>query len=367
MPSMIYYTPYGLRPGVPSASAVRPIEMLQAFHDAGFEVFEITGTARERKKRIQVLKKQIRAGKKFDFCYSESSTQPNMMTEPKHFPLVPFLDARFFSYLKRKKIPTGIFYRDIYWRFPEYRTQIPRIVDLGLKVFYHWDLVWYKANRVTLFLPSLRMGKHVPTVPSERFVELPPGAKIRKNPKKSEGNFNGGDLLNLFFVGGIGPNYQLHEAFKAVAETPGVSMTICVPQKYWEQVKPQYEPFLCDRIEIVSGTGEELEKFYDQADIGLLFTKPISYWDFAVPVKLYEYIGNGKPIVAASGSNAGRIVEQLGAGWVLPYETEALKKLLEKLIENPHILREAAKSVKSIQEEQTWKARAKFVAEHLSR
>lgn len=72
------------------------------------------------KKSINKIKSLIEAGEKFDFCYSESSTMPTLLTEKNHLPSHPFLDFSFFKYLKKNNIKIGLFYRDIHWMFDFY-------------------------------------------------------------------------------------------------------------------------------------------------------------------------------------------------------------------------------------------------------
>ena len=55
----IFHMPLPLDKNSKSASGIRPQKMLQAFKDIGYEVFEITGYGKERKRSIQVVKKQI--------------------------------------------------------------------------------------------------------------------------------------------------------------------------------------------------------------------------------------------------------------------------------------------------------------------
>jgi hypothetical protein len=53
------------------------------------EVWVVAGDARQRRRQIQVVMNAIRAGTRFEFCYSESSTMPTTLTEPHHLPTHP--------------------------------------------------------------------------------------------------------------------------------------------------------------------------------------------------------------------------------------------------------------------------------------
>ena len=111
-----------------SPSHIRPMKMLEAFQFIGYEVDVIEGDGGKRKESINNIKKRILSGIKYEFLYSESSTMPTLLTEKNHLPIYPCLDFSFFSFCKRYGIPIGLFYRDIYWCFPEYYTSPTRKV-----------------------------------------------------------------------------------------------------------------------------------------------------------------------------------------------------------------------------------------------
>ena len=81
MKRCIYHFPEPIveNPGI--GSALRPNRMLAAFRALGYEVDEITGYSKERKKKIAAIRKRIAAGEKYDFVYSESVNGPTMMAD----------------------------------------------------------------------------------------------------------------------------------------------------------------------------------------------------------------------------------------------------------------------------------------------
>ena len=48
MVAIVYHTPFPLDRRAVSASGIRPVRMLDAFRELGFEVLTVTGSARER-------------------------------------------------------------------------------------------------------------------------------------------------------------------------------------------------------------------------------------------------------------------------------------------------------------------------------
>ena len=64
------------------------------------------------------------------------------------------LDAAFFRHCQRSGVPVGVFYRDVYWRFPRFREGINPILEAGLQVAYRSELMAFDKAGLHLFLPS---------------------------------------------------------------------------------------------------------------------------------------------------------------------------------------------------------------------
>ena len=84
--------------------------------------------------------------------------------------------------------------------------------------------------------------------------------------------------------------------------------------------------------------GLEIQVRMLAADIFSIFVKPQEYREFAAPVKLYEYLGYHKPIIASQGTLASTFVQSNGISWTLPYFEKELNCLFDKLIEIPKLL-----------------------------
>lgn len=358
---IIFHHPLPLDPNAKSASGIRPQRMLQAFKDLGYEVDLVTGYAKERKAAIKSIKEKIKQGVKYDFVYAESSTMPTTMTEPHHLPIHPFLDFNFFSFCKKQNIPIGLFYRDIYWLFEEYDRSVPFIKALAAKIAYRFDLWVYERTLSKLYLPSEEMGAYVPTVGKEKFSALPPGHRLSKGNKQCLENKN----LELFFVGGFSNHYQLHVLFEALVELPEVNFTLCTREDEWLAMKHEY-PEPTPNIKIIHEIGVEMENHLKACDVAVLFVKPQEYREFASPVKLYEYVGFQKPILASEGTLAGTFVKENKIGWSLPYRKDVLKKHLKELAENREFLEPIQKNLEKVAPAHSWLARAEKVTKELT-
>lgn len=354
--NVIYHHPLPLNKNSTSASGIRPIQMLEAFKALGCDVDLVTGYASERRECIHNIKNKIKEGMVYDFVYSESSTMPTILTEPNHIPLHPFLDWHFFRYCNKKNIPIGLFYRDIYWLFDNYGRDLNPLKKHFAKLAYRFDLWVYGKTLSKLYLPSVAMGEYIPEVNSSIFSALPPG-HMSPNINIKDMCSEHDKKLKIFYVGGMSEHYQMHKLFEAVRDVPGVELLVCTRDREWEKVKHEY-PALTPNIHVVHLSGKSMEDELRSSDIALLLVKPHEYRDFASPVKLYEYLGFQKPIIATEGTLAGQFVNDNGIGWTVPYDTAEIKQLITKLSEGNLSIQSVINNLKSVASKHSWQSRA---------
>jgi len=356
---IIFHCPFSLNPNAISASGIRPLKMLQAFESLGYNVDVVSGDTFSRKKAINTIIKNIKNGEKYDFVYSESSTMPTALTDRHHLPLHPFMDFNFFRFLKKNNVKIGLFYRDIHWKFDHYGLGLPWYKRQLALFFYYFDLKSYNKYIDVLYLPSLEMGKYIDFVDSNKFNALPPAHDI-PFPKES---IMVNENLKLLYVGGIGEGYKLYKLFDALRLMPEIQLTVCTRRLDWSNVKSDYG-VIPENIKIVHESANGLNELYLKSDIGILFVEPKSYWEFAVPFKLYEYIGKNKPIICCNDTLVGTIVRSNNIGWSIDYNVDALVELLTSLQSKD--ISEKTKNISKFSLTETWESRASKVSHDLS-
>jgi glycosyltransferase involved in cell wall biosynthesis len=364
MPAMIFHHPFPVAPDGSSGSRVRPYQMLKAFKELGYDVAEVTGYGAKRKERIGAVLKDIRKGKRFNFIYSESHTLPMYLTEKHHLPTYMFLDQRLMQVVKKASIPIGLFYRDIYWGFDHFAKALPSIWKrYYTKFFYHHEWKQYKRFIDHLFLPSLAMAKALPTAwPNERISALPPGIDTQRIHQP---HFQGiKNQINLFYVGGVTPPlYDLTPLFGALTENRSIHLTLCCRPEEWASVRDAYG-MLPHNVEVVHLKGEELIPYYCKSDAFVIIRKPDAYLDFAMPVKLFEALTYGLPVITSAGTEVAKFVARENLGWVVS-SNEDFKEVVHTLVTQPTTLSEAYKRVQEAQKKHTWQTRAQQVADTL--
>ena len=245
MKRMIFLIPMKLDRNRASASQIRPMKMIEAFKECGYEVVVVEGYGKERKRQIKEIKSNILKGVKYDFLYSESSTMPTLLTEKNHLPLYPFLDFSFFAFCKKHGIKIGLFYRDIYWVFKKKRS----FKEWVAYIFYKYDILKYNKFLDVLFLPSKEMNAYIPNIKVESVIPLPSGLQLHSSPKIEH------PLLELLFVGAIGGLYDITLLVKVISGIQGIHLTICCRENEWQKEKINYLPFLNENITIVHKSG----------------------------------------------------------------------------------------------------------------
>lgn len=363
---IIFHYPLPLNPKAMSASGIRPLKMVEAFKSLGYHVDLVTGYSWERKAQIEKIKRNIGNGIKYDFMYCESSTMPTLLTDKHHLPLNPFLDFGFFKYLRKHDVPVALFYRDIYWLFPIYDKQVPFFKAIFAKIFYRYDLYQYQRYLTILYLPSVEMANYIPLKDKSFCKPLPPGHDNYNYKNQEETKASDRSKIKVIYVGGIGPYYQMHKLFEALVDFPNIEFILNTRKEEWEAVSGEYLSPLPSNIFIFHKSGAELASLYSEADIGILFVKPQEYRKFAVPFKLFEYLGYRKPIIASQGTWAGKFVEENNIGWCIPYDVGALKTLFRKITQYPELIKEKKAICEQIAPKHTWIARAQQVVKDLT-
>jgi glycosyltransferase involved in cell wall biosynthesis len=354
----IFHHPLAIDPDGASASAIRPLRMLEAFQAAGYVVDSVSGDVRERKRAVGLIKRNLAQGVRYDFMYSESSTLPTLLTEPNRIPTWPSVDFQLFRACKKRGVPISLFYRDIYWAFPEFRSRLGFFKFKISESFYRYDLRRYEELVEKIYLPSMEMAAYVPGISASKFDALPPGHACIEHGTFATSWLPG---IHILYVGGLGEHYQMQELFRAVGNVDQVKLTVCTRERDWRIVQASYPDPLPANVNVVHESGAQLEKLYADADIASLCVRPHSYREFAVPFKLFEYLGHRMPIMASAGTLSGKFVTDHNIGWEVAYSEASIIDLLRQIAEDKCLLAKKRHKVATLAPDHTWLARAEKV------
>ena len=366
---VIYHYPKELAAEMAAGSALRPVQMAEAFRRIGEEVIEITGSGPERVGRARNLEARLTEDA---VLYSESVNLPPAVTWLRRHPWHMNFDYRLIRRLHDLGVPTGLFYRDIYWVLEDTKAiSLKSFVKKRLTpAFARRELRHYEQSLDVLFLPHRNMGKYIPfPFPDTEMRTLPPGGVWRELEEDGAGTqaaARNNGALNLLYVGNIAPpHYDLRPYVDAVEELSCATLDLVTRERAMEHHGHLYRFGERKNIRLAHVHGKGLEPFYQRADLALAVRDDTEYLAFAMPVKIFEAISFGVPLVVSRGLRVvAELVERERIGWVIESPAE-FGKLLDHLARNPADLQEARERVRRARVRHTWEARAREVVETL--
>ena len=84
---------------------------------------------------------------------------------------------------------------------------------------------------------------------------------------------------------------------------------------------------------------------------------PLKYWEFAMPLKLFDYIKYNKPIIAVKNTKVGSFVNNNGIGWCIDYNKDDLENLFNQFLNNLNLINSKIKNIQAICKNHTWENR----------
>ena len=328
---LILYITYVDMSGGSSGSGVRPQKMYRAFLDEGHEVKLLSGTQQrwDREARTAAVKEVSRwlDENRPDLCYIESPSNPILFR----------CDIALIRKLQRQKIPTGFFYRDYFYKFPELfaprRGFVGRTKDLYLRLLRgRMERVMRKCSVV--YFPSEEAASLF-AYPVSRL--LPPGGENRLDGCAPQND-------TAIYVGGLTGTYnggRILDTFCALnKEEIRQRLILVCRESEWNALKhpAKNAPWL----EVHHASGEELVPLYRRAGYAIAMYDGQAYANLAVSVKLYEYLSYGLPILVSGSAAMERIVRETGAGICSALSVPELAGAVEELTENRSIYAQRA-------------------------
>ncbi|MDO5721356.1 MAG: glycosyltransferase [Actinomycetaceae bacterium] len=356
-PTMVFHAPYPMDPHPTSASRLRPLRMREAFSQLGYRVLDASGTVKQRRAVLKRLRKFLRGGGKVDFLYSENSTQPNLLAGSLKEGVAPLVDYLIMREVARSGAKVGVFYRDIYWKFD--LADSTGLYQRVKPLLHGLDMFGYRRNHVHLFVPSMKMASLL-DARGLTCTALPPAGDRQQVAPLPQGP------LTAVYVGGLGAHYNIESFMQALERTANVELELCTRKDQWEEYVRSHPQLPLSRIRVSHISAGQLANLYERSHIGVLAVDPSPYWEFATPVKLFEYLSYGRPIIATRPTHAAELVEQIGAGWVVDPTPEAIGQMLTHLRDNPQEVAAKAQAVSRAAKDHTWQARALTAANILT-
>jgi hypothetical protein len=238
-------------------------------------------------------------------------------------------DLLFLALAHRRGIPVLTYVRDAQQLFPEYfaATTLKR-----------------RASRA-LFLPAtralMRVSTHV-VFPSrglaaavlgddrraERALLLPPGARLADAPPVDP------RARALLFVGGL--RYDAHGGpilMQAMEEAraAGTGLELLCVSRLGEEPRGKLPHW----IRVVRAEGREIDELLPSVLATITPRRKTPYNDLAVPIKVMEYLGYGRPLIVTDTIETAAIVQGARCGLVVPDTAAGLAQGIVAMAQAP--------------------------------
>lgn len=341
----ITFTDFG---DVSSGSGVRPFKMYNAFEKCDITVKLLEGQQNRRRDRRNKVKEisDWLDNNKPDLCY----------IEPPSGPWFNIADLRLLKKISDMNIPIGLFYRDAYWKFPKW-ADLKGIKGKLIIAMQKRDMRFFEKYCDIMYFPSQEAAEVFPEMSFKHVKLLPPGAEP---PNQYDDSIK----RTLFYVGNVLEADGIDDLLIALDELNKEGMNIkFILVTRWNELGSMREQTLLKKewLQIEKGSGEYLNQFYEQADLGVLVKKRHFYMDKAVSVKIYEYMAHSLPILSTDCPVAKRIVESENCGIICQDNKDSIKKAIKEYYSDDGKIKELRWNAYEAALNNTWEQRAKQV------
>jgi glycosyltransferase involved in cell wall biosynthesis len=337
---VLLYGMYDLT-GLDRAPKVR-IEMMTRALSGRTHTERITGVGRGR---VMATWRWLRSGGpgRVGAVYVEPTTTTALPT-----------DLAFLLLMRLLGHPVGVYFRDAY-QF--YRYMYPR---RKLRIIMDW--AWRVTTPVMAQIATVR---YVQSLGLAKVLHLRSPQLLPPGTDPASPDLGAGSQPLVGYVGGTGwaDGYEMLVAAMALVRErcPDAKLVTvgALPPERQASLPPYVEARRTGRDGLV-----ELLR-----DVRVcVIPRPITeYTNFVLPIKLWDYLSYGKPIVATQVTETTRLLEASGAGIVTPDTAEGLAEGIVRMLTEDGLAERCAAAARAytVAPANTWDARARTVLETL--
>lgn len=170
-------------------------------------------------------------------------------------------------------------------------------------------------------------------------------------------------MIRINYIGSVRDVKSLKMLMDAAQGLKGIKIGIHGMGEAYEELKSIEHAYKNVDITGYYNYAEDTEKLFADTDIiYCAYNIEVPNWRAAYPIKLYEAIATGIPVILCKGMAPERFVISNGCGFVFDYNVDSLRALLSEIVEKKELLLEKQKGVQNLKGEYTWN---KVVQEYL--
>jgi glycosyltransferase involved in cell wall biosynthesis len=335
-----------------SGSSVRPKKMYEAFKKIGITVKLLEGQQNrklERWKRVWRYFKDIK-NNKYDLCY----------VEPPSGPIFNICDHLLLIYISKiKRIPTGLFYRDAFWKLSEWYSKkgIKNKIIILMHMF-DWQIIKFVSK--IIYFPSDSFAN---------FFKFKNKVVLMPGTEKINGLLDG-EENTFIYVGGVegfyGSNLLLESFKKAYDKNNNIQLNLVCRNENDVIIKYKNEPWL--NLHVGKSGKSELKDIYNKSKYAVMPLIPGNYINLAVPIKLVEYISYEKPIVSTNSTEIEKLISKYDIGIISSDNSNEFSEAILSIINDKNRYCEYKSNIRNkALKENLWENRVNLLVETLSK
>ena len=261
------------------------------------------------------------------------------------------LDGLIAIYIKRKyRIPFIFDFEPLgmVWEVYKIKSRGPKFLPY-LIAKIHDSLTTYAMKKADLITPSSKWFGEILAqkgIPEHKLMPYPNGVDVaafsNKDGKDIREKYQLSDSQAIIYIGTLDKARNLSiliEAFSKVRKLKKEAKLLMVGEGGDEGNLQA----LAYKLEIEEGViftgqvpGSEVLKFITAADIGVSPVPPLACYKIGSPLKVFEYMGGGKPVIANEEIfDQKEVLEQSNGGILVPFTAEAFAEAMIELLNNP--------------------------------
>lgn len=353
---LLMFVPYSIdRNRMNSAPSIRAYNMYHALKD----VTDVTLLSRPTWGSVHVISK-IRGWNWLLSTNGRMLSEMALLTRKSEFDYVYIeafgiklfnFDYIFLNALKKKNILIFPFIRDLYWKYPGTMKQNKHTDKWSKDCQREYN--WYLKNSTALLFPTEIM---VDTVDFPDKYALPPAGDTSRCSNEELP-----DTKNVLYLGDIFPRSGmdiLMEAMKkyVLKEYPDASCTIVGTGDIEMINKWKHEKWLRLR----TGNYWDMPEIMSKAYLATIPRYTGGFLDIAIPLKLFDYMSAGRPIVATDCLATAKFIRETEIGIITQDTAESLAEGIIKLFDDPDLAKKMGRNaISAVRSKHSWKHRAR--------